>query len=290
MNALESSQLQALHTNDAPTIRAVRSQVDAGALEQENTDRFSEVSYLMFNTSKAPFDSLTARQAVAKALNRDEMQSVLFMDQMKIASGPFAPGVAGYLEDTGFPAYDGEAAAALAEQYEQETGSPLEFSLSSSSSGETLQITSFIQDQMAKAGIKVTLDPIEQSQQISTALGDDWQVQYWRNHPGGDPDTQYYWWYGGSPVNFGKFDDPEINALLDEGRSMPDQPERDKVYQEVNRLFAQKLYSVWTNWSNWTIATSPQVGGVLGPDLPDGSAPFPGLATGHPVSGMWIDQ
>jgi hypothetical protein len=26
---------------------------------------------------------------------------------------------------------------------------------------------------------------------------------------------------------------------------------------------------------------------VLGPELPDGAKPFPGLATGHPVSGMW---
>jgi peptide/nickel transport system substrate-binding protein len=47
---------------------------------------------------------------------------------------------------------------------------------------------------------------------------------------------------------------------------------------------------VWFNWSYWTIGTQPGVNGVLGPDLPDGSAPFPGLATGHPVSGMWIDR
>ena len=28
------------------------------------------------------------------------------------------------------------------------------------------------------------------------------QALGWRNHPGADPDTQYNWWYEGSPVNF----------------------------------------------------------------------------------------
>jgi peptide/nickel transport system substrate-binding protein len=290
INGLESGQLQAMHTNDASSIEEIRSQVEAGSLGQENTDKFSEVSYVMFNTNKAPFDNPTARRAVAKALNRDEMRSVVFIDQMAIASGPFAPGVAGYLQDTGFPTYDQEEASALAEQYEQETGSPLEFSLTSTNAASTLQITSFIQDQMAQAGIKVTLDPIEQAQQINTALGTDWQAQYWRNHPGGDPDTQYNWWYGGSPVNFGKFDDPEINALLDQGRTTPEEAGRTEIYENINKMFADKLYNVWTNWSNWTVGSATEVGGVLGPDLPDGSAPFPGLATGHPVSGMWINQ
>jgi hypothetical protein len=35
-----------------------------------------------------------------------------------------------------------------------------------------------------------------------------------RNYPGGDPDINYVWWYGeGNPVNFGGYDDPEINRL-----------------------------------------------------------------------------
>ena len=30
--------------------------------------------------------------------------------------------------------------------------------------------------------------------------------------------------------------------------------------------------------------------GLLGPNLPDGSGPFPGLPTGAPVSGIWISK
>ncbi len=290
LNSVESGQLKAMHTNDAATIEQIGAASESGELDSVNTDQLSEVSYVMFNTAKPPFDSQTAREAIAYALDRDEMNSVVFLDQMKMASGPFAKGVIGYLEDTGFPDFDQAKAEELAAQYESETGKPLSFTLTSTNSSSTIQIASFIQEQMKDAGIGVDLDPIEQAAQINTALGEDWQAMYWRNHPGGDPDTQYNWWYGGSPVNFGRIDDPELNELLDAGRTTPNGDERTKTYEDINRLFAKKLYNVWTNWSNWTIATATDLKGVLGPDLPDGSSPFPGLAGGHPVSGMWISQ
>ena len=204
------------------------------------------------------------------------------------ASGPFAPGVIGYLEDTGFPEFDPDEAEELVAQYEAETG------------GRSVLVHDHRHHQPL-GGERHVADPgpdeegrhrdgrsspIEQAQQINTALGDDWQAQLWRNHPGGDPDTQYIWWYGGSPVNFNKFDDPEMNALLDQGRGEPDPAERQEIYEDINRDVRRSSSTTCgptgrTGRSDRT----PDVNGVLGPDLPDGSAPFPGLATGHPVSG-----
>jgi peptide/nickel transport system substrate-binding protein len=40
----------------------------------------------------------------------------------------------------------------------------------------------------------------------------------------------------------------------------------------------------------WSVGTATDVHGVYGPDLPAGGKPFPGLATGHPVLGLWVDQ
>jgi peptide/nickel transport system substrate-binding protein len=138
--------------------------------------------------------------------------------------------------------------------------------------------------------VKVNLKGIEQAQLINTALGGDFQAISWRNHPGGDPDTQYIWWYGGSPVNFGRIDDPEINALLDQARSEPDKAKRVSIYEDVNREFAKEVYDLWLNWTEWNIATAPEVEGVFGPSLPTGEEPFPGLAAGHTVAGMWVEK
>ncbi|HVM53370.1 MAG TPA: ABC transporter substrate-binding protein, partial [Acidimicrobiales bacterium] len=106
----------------------------------------------------------------------------------------------------------------------------------------------------------------------------------WRNHPGADPDTQYNWWYEGSPVNFGRIADPEINRLLDEGRTNPEN--REETYIELNRRFASEVYNVWGSWTTWAVAHKPDVHGVQGPTLPIG-ANFPGLGTGHYVHGIW---
>ena len=93
---------------------------------------------------------------------------------------------------------------------------------------------------MDAAGIAMGLKPIEQSVQINTALGNDWQAQLWRNHPGGDPDLQYNWWKGGSPINFNKFNDAEINELLDRDARTDDPDDRQGSTRTINREFAKR--------------------------------------------------
>ena len=145
-----------------------------------------------------------------------------------------------------------------------------------------------------------SLQPIaDQSQLINNAIGGSFQAVTWRNHPGADPDTQYVWWYNNkgttpgsftNPINFGRFVDPEINRLLDQGRTTPDEAQRKTIYEDLNKRFASQLWNLWASYTIWSIASQPSVHGLLGPDLPDGSGPFPGLATGAPVSGIWVSK
>jgi peptide/nickel transport system substrate-binding protein len=153
-----------------------------------------------------------------------------------------------------------------------------------------------------QVGINVSLNPVgDQSQLINIAIGNDFQMVSWRNHPGGNPDLQYVWWHcdaeedgkPGScdnPVNFGDWNDPEINKLLEDGRTTIDEDARQEIYENLNREFSKKLWNVWGSYTIWDIASEPNVHGVLGPPLPDGSKAFEGLATGHPVLGMWVSK
>jgi ABC-type transport system substrate-binding protein len=90
-----------------------------------------------------------------------------------------------------------------------------------------------------------------------------------------------------NPVNFGGFNDAQINKDLELGRTTLDAKKRITYYEDLNRVFAKQLYNLWGQWVLWTVAFKPTVHGVLGPPLPDGSGPFPGLPTGHPVDGLW---
>jgi peptide/nickel transport system substrate-binding protein len=295
LNSLEGGELQAMHTSGSLQIEEIRQQAEAGALNNVESDEFGEVGYIMLNVSQPPFDNLVARQILAYGIDREQVNEIRAAGIPTLAQGPFAPGNVGYLEDADYPDYDPDRAQELIAQYEQETGGPLEFTLTHAGDPETTQTAQLYQQLMDDIGVNVNLQPIaDQSALIDAAIGGEFQAVTWRNHPGADPDTQYVWWYNTAetpnPVNFGRFVDPEINRLLDEGRTTADEDERRQIYEDLNRRFAEQLWNLWASYTIWSIATQPNVHGVFGPDLPDGSAPFPGLATGHPVSGLWVSQ
>jgi len=291
-NALESGQVDVLHTSDTEQIaQRLQPLADSEDIKLLATDAYGEVNYLMLNSSVEPFNNKNARLALAHALDRQLLIDVRGGGIGQVAGGPFQEGVTGYLEDTGFPEYDLAAAQEFAAAYEEETGKPLSFAYTFVST-ESGQLTAQeIQTQLADAGIDIQLDPAgDQATTINKALAGDFQAVGWRNHPGADPDTQYNWWAEGSPVNFGRISDPELQRLLDEGREAPLGEERDAIYEDLNRRFAEEVWNVWTSTTVWAIAMKPNVQNILGYGPQGGTGAFPGLGAGHDVTGVWLSE
>jgi peptide/nickel transport system substrate-binding protein len=256
----------------------------------------------------SPFSHFSARQAFAYAIDRVTYNKLRNDNLFQNASGPFAPGSDGYVADTGLPTFDPGKAKAAAAQYQQETGKPLTFTLNHTADTDTTADAVLLQQMLKQnAGINITLNAVpDQSTLINIAVGRKFDATVWRNHPGGDPDAQYVWWHcnngtaaadASDPmtpncdniVNFGGFNDPVINKAFDDARTNPDLAARTADYQTINKQFAKELYDLWGQWVLWTVAMKPDVHGVLNIPLPDGGAMYDGLATGHPVLGMWCD-
>lgn len=289
-NSLLSGQLDMMHIASPQQQEVLIEEEAAGNLATYSTTEFTDVNYLMFNSGAEPFDNIDARMAVAHAFDADDFNEVINLNLAEMASGPFPPGNLGHLDDAGFPDFDVDEAEAAAQRYSEAAGKPLSFTLTVAADPQSLAAAQYFQATMRDIGVEVDLVSVEQAALINNVLGGGWNVALWRNHPGGDPDLENPWWNSDSPVNLGRFSDAEIDALLARGRAEPDKAERDLIYQEVNKRLASQAYNLWTNWTPWMIAGDPGSGGVLGPDLPDGSAPFPGLASGHPVSGLHASQ
>lgn len=287
VNGLLSGEYDVAMTSSAPAIETLDSEAENGNIGLVQSSYNAEVGFMMFNESKAPFNDPLAREAVATALDRDEYTQVVSLGLMETASGPFPPGAPGYLEDAGFPSFDPERAKDLVADYESRTGSPLEFTYSFASDEDNLRSAQFIQGQLESAGMKVNLQAREQATLISTALGDDWDAMAFRNFPGGVPDGNYVWWYSSSPVNLGRIDDPDIDAMLDAGRSELDDEAAEGIYEDLNRRMAEQVHFAWLDWTLWTIGTKPDVHGIQGATLPGGEQPSDGLATGHATSGIY---
>lgn len=291
VNALEAGQIDAMHTSDTEQLaQRLRPDQDKGDVTLLESDKFGETNYTMLNSGKPPFDNIHARKAVAYATNNELLIKVRGGGIGTPASGPFAEGVEGYLADTGYPQFDLDKAKEEAAAYKADTGKDLEYTYSYVT-GESGALTATeIQTEMSDAGIKMTPSPAgDQATAISKALAHDFEAIGWRNHPGADPDTQQVWWYGGSPVNFGDIKDPEMDKLLDSGRSETDPAKRKTIYEDLNKRFAEQVWNVWGSWTTWAVAAKPNVHGLLGPTLPAGSN-FPGLGAGHFVTGVWVTK
>lgn len=288
LNALQGGELDVMHSSRQLNVADLLDLAEAGEVDVVRGDTFGDVSYMLLNAAKPPFDNILARQALAYAVDRDMLNEIRSKGIAEVASGPFAPGNMGYLEDSGYPEYDLEKAKELVRRYEEETGRDLRFTITGNPDAENVATAELWKQMAEKAGMKVELRALEQAQEINEVLAGNFEADLWRNHAGGDPDLQYVWWKTGSPVNMGKFSDPEIDRLLDEGRQESDPTRRVEIYEQLNRRFAEQIHNLWTEWPIWAVATSTEISGVLGPDLPDGSKPFAGLADGHPVTGLWV--
>ncbi len=291
VSALETGEVQMIHTSSTQQmVERLQPLADSGDINLYQTDSFGEVNYFMLNVTKPPFDNKNARIAVAAGVDRELLDEVRGGGIATIANGPFQADVLGHLEDTGFPAFDPVVAEEAAAKYEEETGTPLEFTYSTTAVEENTLTAQEIQGQLAEVGIKMNIrSSADQATLINEAIAKDFDALGWRNHPGADPDTQYNWWYVGSLVNFGGIDDPEVIRLLDAGRETADPAERKQIYEDLNRRFGEEVFNVWTTFTIWALAAAPDVNGLLGPNLPDGTEPFPGLATGAPVSGLFVN-
>jgi peptide/nickel transport system substrate-binding protein len=286
LNALQSGEIQAMHTSSASQILALRDDVAAGSANLLESDRFGEVYYLMLNSQKPPLDDIRIRKALQIGIDRDLLNETINEGLSDLADGPFASGIAGHLDDSGWPEFDAGKAKAMVDDYEADHGDDTRISLTTTSDPEAVETAELIKNLAADIGIEVDLETMDQAKLITHAVSRTYGALVFRNHPGGDPDTQYVWWHSGSGVNFGGIDDPKIDKLLEAGRVETVPAKRRQIYEDVTRQFAKEAWNIWAWFAPWAIGLAADVHGVYGPQLPDGSDPNPGLAAGHSVLGL----
>jgi peptide/nickel transport system substrate-binding protein len=285
-NGLQSGELDLITTSSSLSISDLKEQAASGDIDLVVSDKGAETAYLMLNVSKPPFDDPIARQAVAMAGDARETNRIRNKGLNTISTGPFPPDNAAYVANN-TRIHDVKKATKLNAEYEQKHGEPISFEYLTNPEPETLAIAALLKEQEAKAGIEVSIRTVDQATLINEVIAGSFQGAGFRNHPGGDPDTQYVWWHSGSPVNFGRINDPEVDRLLDEGRSEPDPAKRTAIYRELNKRFGEELYNLWSWYTLWAVGYQTDVKGVAGPPLPDGGGrPFSLFGGVIPVLGI----
>lgn len=298
-DAFVAGNLDVFHANDFEIRRRFTSIADAGDARLYESEAEGEELMLLFNTGEPPFDDVRMRRAVAHALDVEDYQALLGGGLDPIARGPFQESNPYYVETPGYPEFSPTEAQDLVKEYEDD-GNSASFTVIATSSPSNLQVLNWLQDKLRQVNMDVTTDTLTQSELIITVITGDFQVSYWRQYAGPDPDMDYVWWHGdnakapreGLSLNMTRLDDDEVNDALDRGRQSPDSADRLQAYADLQHRWAELVPYVWLSRPQWFIVTKPQVHSILTGPLPDGTPALPlggQFPSVHLLTHAWVE-
>lgn len=215
---------------------------------------------IRLNMCEEPFNDINVRRAFSLAMNRPSLiETVIPSEYGGAVSGVLAPSSPFFYTDP-LPYYEynvDEAKALLAE-----AGYPDGLSIDAykvvAANQLDVDAAQVLKQQWLEAGIDVNIVPMEVGQILS-----DWREGNGKMVQVGltwmpDPDARLYGTYHSSAANAQAYclDDPELDALLEAGRTTTDRDERMEIYNQVQERMADQayvlvLYGYPLRWETW---------------------------------------
>ena len=211
--------------------------------------------FLGFNLEHPFFKDVRVRRAISMAIDREGIIKGVLLGQGVPAFGPFKPGSWPYhpglktlprnvaaaralLAEAGFADHDGDGLL-------DRDGQPLAFTILTNQGNEQrILAATVMQSQLREVGIDVRIRTVEWAAFIrefvnkgrfdAVLLG--WTIPQ-------DPDLYSVWhssqtFEGG--LNFTHYRNPEVDRLLEESQSTPDQKKRAELYYRIQEIFADE--------------------------------------------------
>ncbi|HEX6211180.1 MAG TPA: peptide-binding protein [Methylomirabilota bacterium] len=237
----------------------------------------SGYTYLGFNLKDPRFADRRVRLAMAHAVNKQALLDGVVLGLGREATGPFRPGTwADNPRVKGVP-YDVEKAAGLLAEAGWTTrnadgllvkdGKPFTFELlTNQGNDERKKIAEIIQASLRELGIGVEIRILEWAALLKEHVKKrnfDAMILGWGT--GADPD-QYVVWHssqtGPDQLNHISYKNPEVDALLEAGRSSCVQADRTRFYHRLHEVLAEDQPLVFLYWRDVMPAVSGRVFGI----------------------------
>lgn len=195
---------------------------------------------LYFNTSKEPYNNPKVRQAISYALDKKAIVDLaLFGTGGIVARGTTIPsGVYAFTNSPYNTRNVAEAKKLLAE-----AGLPNGFTMNLyvTSTYDFLRTPAeVIRDNLAEVGIRVNIQAEDWNVYLPKALKSEFDVTLLGTSGQSDPDDYLYnTFHPASALNLSKYNNPKVTQLLEQGRRVSSQSERQKIYQQVQEIVLQ---------------------------------------------------
>ena len=202
------------------------------------------IDYIGFNTKKAPFNDVRVRQAIASAINVDDIISTVYKGSATKANSLIGPKVFGHSDEAKAWTVDIDKAKALL----AEAGYPNGFKskIWINENPDRRDIAIIVQDQLRAIGVDIAVETLEWGAFLDgTSRGDhEMFILGWVSVTG-DADYGLYpllhtSCFGGAG-NRAFYDNPKVDELLTKARNSNDQDERKALYNEVQIIVQEEV-------------------------------------------------
>jgi len=225
------------------------------------------------NHTKPPFNNKALRQAVAHALDTEQIVKGVWLNVGVPSNGPIPPSSWAY--DSSIPATKRDLAKAKAKLAEGGQPSGFTFSVTTNNIPINVQEVEVMQAQLAEAGITMKIKMVDGATLLSDGNNKNFEmISYqWSGRPDPDGNTfQFFKTAQGVSLNWSGISSPRIDALLDRTREVSDRAERKKLFSELTRLLHEELPMVFIVHPIEPKAFSPRVQAY--DPIPDGMMRF----------------
>lgn len=196
----------------------------------------TSLTYIGFNTNKAPFDNPLVRQAISKAIDRQTLIDGIYEGFGIPAISPLSPGIFGYTEDVTSMEYNIEEAKALLAEAGYADGFKTTIWTNDNPARQNVAIV--LQEGLKQLNIDVSIEVLEWGAYLEkTSAGEhDMFILGWSNSTG-DADYGLYALFHssqhGDPGNRAFYTNADVDALLDAGRRESDSAARESIYKDA---------------------------------------------------------
>lgn len=220
--------------------------------------------FIAFNPKDPVVGNRLVRQAVATAINRNAIVSVVYYGQAVPTNIPTPKGFVGYTSKVWYP-YGGDIARAR--QLLAEAGHPegVSFPIIVSDKLQLRRELEIISGQLMRAGIKAEIQGLDLGTFNARFFGPDVTKKNFRAAlrdiavVSPDPDSTVYWFHHKGTIGWVGFENGQIDKLLEDARAEPASEKRDQLYKGFFDIIIPEATYIYMVHANYVSASRTNV-------------------------------
>jgi peptide/nickel transport system substrate-binding protein len=269
LQSLQSGEIDVMDYVQPRDVAAVKADKNVVVVDVPSLADFA----YQLNTTRTPFNTKALRQAVAYALDVEQIVKGVWLNVGVPANGPIPPTSWAY--DRSIPPIKRDLARVKAKLAEGGQPNGFTFTLTTNNIPINIQEAEVMQAQLAEAGITTKVKLVDSATLISDGNARNFEMVsfQWSGRP--DPDGNTYQFLRTTPgtsFNWSGVSNPQMDALLDRTREISNQAERRKLYGELTKLLQDELPMIFIIHPIEPKAFNPRVQGYEA--IPDGMMRF----------------